>query len=100
MMHLFACSIWILAWRLSLKAQLAPCYAGFEISAACITARGLDQKAELYRHKIAEAMTKLGATYKITLHIINNPVEAGYDASRIGDVFTEVVRNEEMSAII
>jgi hypothetical protein len=40
-------------------------------------------------------MSKLGASYKIDLRIVNNPVEAGYDAS-VGDVFTEVVRNEEM----
>jgi hypothetical protein len=84
----------LLAWRPSLKAQLASCYAGFEISAACITARGLDEKAALYRRKILEAMTKLGARYQIALRLINHPVEAGYDAS--GDVFTEVVRNEEM----
>ena len=78
------------------RAQLAPCYAGFEISAACITTRGLDQKATLYRRKIAEAMTKLGASYQFSLRLINNPAEAGYDAAMIGDVFTEVVRNEEM----
>jgi hypothetical protein len=94
--QLVACSILLLAWRSSVQAQLAPCYAGFEISAACITARGLDQKVALYRRKIAEAMTKLGAGYQITLRLINHPVEAGYDASKIGDVFTDVVRNEEM----
>ena len=27
---------------------------------------------------------------------MNNPVEAGYDAAAVGDVFTDVVRNEEM----
>jgi len=89
-------SVLLLAWRPSLKAQLAPCYAGFEISAACITARDLDQKEALYRRKITEAMTRLGASYQITLRLINHPVEAGYDAERVGDVFTEVVRNEEM----
>ena len=41
-------------------------------------------------------MTTLGASYRIALRLINNPVEAGYDASRIGDVFTDVVRDEEM----
>jgi hypothetical protein len=89
-------SVLLLAWRPSLKAQLAPCYAGFELSAACITTRGLDQKAALYRRKITEAMTKLGASYQISLRLINHPVEAGYDAARIGDVFTDVVRNEDM----
>ena len=93
--HFFACSVLILASALPQSPAGALC-AGFEISAACITAPGLDQKAALYRHKIAEAMTKLGASYQITLRLINHSVEAGYDASRIGDVFTEVVRNEEM----
>ena len=95
-MHLFTCSVLLLAWRPSVQAQPAPCYAGFEISAACITARGLDQKAALYRHKIAEAMTTLGASYQISMRLINHPVEAGYDPESVGDVFTEVVRNEEM----
>lgn len=40
-------------------------------------------------------MSRLGASYKITLRLVNHPVAAGYDAS-VGDVFTEVVRNEEM----
>lgn len=80
----------------SAQAQLAPCYAGFEISAACIATRGLDQKAAVYRRKIREAMTKLGASYQIRLRLINHPVEAGYDEATVGDVFTEVVRNEEM----
>ena len=38
------------------------CYAGFEVSQACITVRGLDQKAAFYQRKIDEAMPKLGAT--------------------------------------
>jgi hypothetical protein len=93
----FVCfAVLLLASLPSAKAQLAPCYTGFEISAACITARGLDQRAAVYRRKIGEAMTRLGASYQITLRLINNPVEAGYDASTIGDVFTEVVRNDEM----
>jgi hypothetical protein len=79
-----------------LHAQLAPCYAGFEISSACIASRGLDQKAAAYQRKITEALTKLGASYRISLRLISNPVEAGYDAEQIGDVFTEVVRNQEM----
>ena len=85
-----------LAFCTSSLAQLPPCYAGFEISAECLTARGLNEKAAAYQSKIAEAMTKLGASYKITLRVINHPVEAGYDAETVGDVFTEVVRNEEM----
>jgi hypothetical protein len=68
----------------------------FEISRECITERGLDQKAAAYERKIAEAMLRLGASYKIRLRLVNNPVEAGYDAANIGDVFTDVVRNEEM----
>jgi hypothetical protein len=47
------------------RAQLSPCYACFELSATCVTACGLDQKAALYRRKITEAMTKLGASYQI-----------------------------------
>jgi len=68
---------------------------GSSLTRACITERGLDQKVLVYRHKITEAMSELGASYKIDLRIVNNPVEAGYEAS-VGDVFTEVVRNGEM----
>ena len=80
----------------SARAQLPPCYAGFEISQICITQRGLDQKVAAYRRKIAEALPRLGASYKISLRLVNNPVEAGYNAETVGDVFTEVVRNQEM----
>ncbi len=76
--------------------QLSPCYAGFEISPECITERGLAQKAAAYQRKLAEAMPRLGASYKFTLRLVNHPVEAGYDAATVGDVFTDVVRNEEM----
>ncbi len=62
---------------------------------ACITERGLNQKVAAYQRKIAEALPRLGASYKISLRIVNNPVEAGY-AVTVGDVFTDVVRNEEM----
>jgi hypothetical protein len=86
----------VLALWTSARAQLAPCYAGFEISPACITQRGLDQKAAAYERKIAEAMPRLGASYKINLRLVSNPVEGGYNAATVGDVFTEVVRNEEM----
>lgn len=72
------------------------CYAGFEISKACITVRGLDEKLALYQRKIDEALPRLGASYKITLRVVNHPAEAGYNAATIGDVFTEVVRDEEM----
>jgi len=41
-------------------------------------------------------MPRLGASYKINLRLVNNPVEAGYNAATVGDVFTDVVRNEEM----
>ena len=80
----------------SARAQLSPCYAGFEISPACITQRGLDQKAAAYQRKITEALSRLNASYKISLRLINNPVEGGYNAESIGDVFTDVVRDEEM----
>jgi hypothetical protein len=40
-------------------------------------------------------MLRLGASYKIALRLVNDPVDAGYDAT-VGDVFTEVVRNQEM----
>jgi hypothetical protein len=78
----------------SAQAQLPPCEAGFEISQACITERGLDRKVAAYRHKITEAMSRLDASYKIDLRIVNHPKEAGYKEE--DDVFTEVVRNEEM----
>jgi hypothetical protein len=80
----------------SAQAQLPPCFAGFEISQVCLTQRGLDQKVAAYQRKIAEALTKLGASYKISLRPVNNPVEAGYNAEAVGDVFTDVVRNQEM----
>lgn len=76
-------------------AQTRSCYVGFEISQACIAERGLEKKAAVYQHKITEAMSTLGVSYKIALRLVNNPIEAGYDAS-VGDVFTEVVRDEEM----
>jgi hypothetical protein len=77
------------------RGQAPPCYAGFEISEACISERGLDQKAAAYHHKIAEAMSTLGASYKMALRVVNNPVDEGYDAT-VGDVFTDVVRDDEM----
>jgi hypothetical protein len=88
--------VFLLVCCASARAQLfLPCYSGFEVSRACITERGLDQKVALYQRKITEGMWKLGASYKIDLRIVNNPVEAGYDAT-VGDVFTEVVRDKEM----
>src|SRR5215471_7316039 len=85
-----------LASRTSGHAQLPPCYAGFEISQACITQRGLDPKVAAYRRKINQALPQLGASYKISLRLVNNPVEAGYNTATEGDVFTDVVRNDEM----
>jgi hypothetical protein len=66
------------------------------MSEACIIERGLDHKVAAYQRKINEALPRLGASYKIDLRIVNNPVEAGYNAATVGDVFTEVVRNPEM----
>jgi hypothetical protein len=86
----------LLATWASAPAQLSPCQAGFEISPACIADRGLSQKAAEYQRKITEAMVRLGASYKINLRLVNHPVEAGYNAATVGDVFTDVVRNEEM----
>src|SRR5215510_890399 len=77
------------------QARLPTCYEGFELSPACISDRGLDQKKAEYQRKIAEAMSRLGASYKITLRLVNNPVAAGYDAT-ISDVFTDVVRDDAM----
>src|SRR5262245_63007542 len=81
--------------RASGQARSSPCHAGFEISQTCIAERGLTEKQAAYRRKVAEAMSRLGASYKIALRVVNHPVAAGYDAT-VGDVFTEVVRNEEM----
>ena len=85
----------VASWA-SARAQLPPCFAGFEISPACIAERALDRKAAAYQRKITEAMPRLGASYKISLRLVNNPVEAGYNAATVGDVFTDVVRDEEM----
>jgi len=76
------------------RTDLSPCYAGFEISQACITERGLGQKIADYQRNIRQAMSQLGTSYKIDLRVVNNPVEAGY--ADVGDVFTEVVRDIEM----
>src|ERR1700722_20304038 len=85
------------SWTTFTEAQsLSPCYAGFEMPQGCITERGLDQKVAAYERKVGEAVPRLGARYKISLRIVNNPVEAGYNAATVGDVFTDVVRNKEM----
>jgi len=93
--NFIGCSLLALTFSPLLVAQSHSCYAGFEISPECIAERGLDKKAAVYQHKLSEAMSDLGASYKIELRLVNNPVEAGYDAS-VGDVFTEVVRDDEM----
>jgi hypothetical protein len=77
------------------QAQISPCYAGFEISRTCIAERSLEPKMAVYQGKIRKAMTMLGASYKISLRVVNHPVEGGFDAEASGDVFTEAVRNEE-----
>src|SRR6476620_3195958 len=46
--------ILLLASYAPARAQLPPCYAGFEISPECITARGLSQKVAAYQRKIME----------------------------------------------
>lgn len=80
----------------SARAQSPPCYSGFQVSDACVAERGLAPKVAAYQRKITEALPRLRASYKIGLRIINNPEQAGYDPATVGDVFTEVVRNEEM----
>jgi hypothetical protein len=80
----------------SALAQLADCYAGFDISQACISQRGLNQKVTEYQRKITEAMLRLGASYKVSLRPVNNPIEGGYSTDAIAEVFTEVIPNEEM----
>jgi hypothetical protein len=92
---LVGCVLLLMTSPASGQARSSPCHAGFEISQACITERGLNGKQAAYQRKIAEAMSRLGASYKIALRLVNHPVAAGYHAS-VGDVFTEVVRNEEM----
>jgi hypothetical protein len=47
-----------------------------------------------YQRAITEAMSRLDASYKINLRVVNHPVETGYNED--DDVFTEVVRNQEM----
>jgi hypothetical protein len=89
-------AVLLLASWASARAESPPCYSGFELSPVCITERGLDQKVAAYQHKIREAMAQLGASYKMKLRVVNNPEAAGYDAATVGDVFTDVVRDEEM----
>jgi hypothetical protein len=86
----------LLASWASARLELPPCYSGFELSPACITERGLDRKVAAYQLKITEAMFRSGASYKFTLRVVNNPDRAGYDLTSVGDVFTDVVRDEEM----
>lgn len=83
------------ASRAAGQARLPRCDAGFEISQACVTERGLDQKRAAYQRKLTEAMLRLGASYKMALRLVNHPFTAGYDVG-VGDVFTDVVRDEEM----
>jgi hypothetical protein len=89
-------AVFLLASWTSAQAQLPPCYAGFEMPDACIAERGLDWKAADYQRKIQEAMPRLGASYKVGLRVVNHPVEAGYNAATVADVFTDVVRNKDM----
>lgn len=80
----------------SARAQSLPCYSGFEVTEDCIAERGLAPKIAAYQRKIVEALPKLRASYKISLRIVNDPAAAGYDAATVGDVFTDVVRDDEM----
>jgi hypothetical protein len=89
-------AVLLLAALGSARAQPPACYAGLEISDACIAERGLAPKVAAYRRKVTEALVRLRASYKIHLRIVNNPEEAGYSPSTVGDVFTDVVRDEEM----
>jgi hypothetical protein len=89
------CVVLLMTSRVSAQPQSATCYTGFELSPACISERGLDHKKEQYERKIAEAMSRLGASYKIALRLVNDPVAAGYDPT-VSDVFTDVVRDEAM----
>jgi hypothetical protein len=93
--HVIGWAVLILAGS-SAQAQLPACFAGFDVSPDCITQRGLAPKLAKYQLKISEALRRLGASYQLTLRPVNHPVEAGYDAATIGDVFTDVVRDEEM----
>jgi hypothetical protein len=94
--HLAGPAALLLASLGSARAQSPPCYSGFQVSEACIAERGLAPKVAVYQRKISEALPRLRASYKISLRIVNNPEAAGYDPAAVGDVFTEVVRNEEM----
>jgi hypothetical protein len=80
----------------SARAQLPPCFAGFATSQTRVNERGLDQKMAAYQRKITEAMPRLGASYKISLRLVNDAVDSGYDAETVSDVFTDVVRDDEM----
>src|SRR5437867_11907540 len=88
-------TVLLLASWASARAQLPPCYAGFEISQACITELSLDQTVAVYQRKITEAMSRLGASYKISLRAVKNRVIAGYTAETVGEVFKDVVRTDD-----
>jgi hypothetical protein len=84
---LVGCVLLLMTSPASGQVRSSPCHSGFEISQACITERGLSGKQAAYHRKIAEAMSRLGASYKIVLRLVNHPVAAGYHAA-VGDVFT------------
>jgi hypothetical protein len=71
-------------------------HSGFEMSAAEITAAGLDEKVAAYKGKVTEAMDRLGANYKIDLRVIDNQLIGPGGTPMDSDVWTEVVRNPEM----
>jgi hypothetical protein len=73
---------------------LSPCYAGFDVSPACIAERGLGTKVAAYQAKLDEAKKRLGVDAAFALKIVNNPTDAGY--SDVGDVFTTVIYDDQM----
>ena len=82
----------VLLWLL----LLSPCYAGFEVSPACIADRGLGPRVAAYQAKLDEAKKRLGVDTNFALKIVNNPIDAGY--TDVGDVFTIVVYDDQMKA--
>src|SRR5207247_2678656 len=89
-------TVLLLASWASARAQLPPCYAGFEISQACITERSLDQKVAVYQRKMTEAVKRLGASYRIILRLVNNTLGAGYNAEADGGGYTAGMRTDYM----
>lgn len=69
---------------------------GFEMSPKEITDAGLDEKVTAYKAKVAEALHRHGASYKVDLRIVGDPARGPYGTPLDADVWTETIRGADM----